>query len=296
VSIEEIIIRALEEDIGKGDITTEWLIPENKRGKGFFVAKENGILAGIGVAEMVFQKLDKELVFTSFIRDGEPFTGGSKIAKLEGRIVPILMGERTALNFLCHLSGIATLTNEFVKRIEGTNVRILDTRKTTPLLREIEKYAVRCGGGENHRLGLYDKILVKDNHLKVIRRQGDKETNSMQNAKCKMKKVGATSWLRPNNKETSKLGDIEVEVKNLKEVENLLTLNIKRIMLDNMDIKNMKKAVKMIRVRRPDIEIEASGGVGMQNVREMAETGVDYISIGALTHSAKWVDISFDLL
>lgn len=266
--VEAIVKRALREDIGKGDITTNLLIPKGVKTEARIIAKEKGILAGLKVARLVFKTLDKEVRFSSHLRDGDEVYPGEVIAILYGEARALLMGERTALNFLQRLSGIATLTRKFVERCKGTGVKILDTRKTTPGLRSLEKYAVRVGGGKNHRMGLYDMILIKDNHI-IMTGGIDK----------------AIKRVRGKRK-------VEVEVKNLKEFREALRLKVKRIMLDNMGVREVKKAVEIAKGR---MKLEVSGGINLKNVRKFAETGVDYISVGALTHSAKALDISMEI-
>jgi nicotinate-nucleotide pyrophosphorylase (carboxylating) len=278
--IQELIKIALEEDLGPGDITSNLVIPEMKKGQGVIIAKEKGVIAGLGVAKSVFKQVDPKLVFKPFVRDGAEVKKEDKVALIQGKVKSILVAERTALNFLSRLSGIATLTNDFVNKIKGTRVKLLDTRKTTPGLRLLEKYAVKIGGGENHRIGLYDMILIKDNHI-----------TSAGGISSALKKAQACK----------KGFRVEIETKNLKEVEE--TLNFKadkslkvpevdRIMLDNFSPKDLKKAVKLIRSKDKKVEIEASGRINLKNVRKIASSGVDYISVGALTHSVKPLDLS----
>jgi len=269
--IEKIVKIALKEDLGFGDITSDLIISEKQKGKGFIIAKEKGIIAGLEVAKSVFEEVDAGLMFKFLISDGDKVRPGLKVALIRGRIKIILAGERTALNFLQRLSGIATLTNKFVRKTEGTSTKILDTRKTTPGLRFLERDAVKKGGGENHRQGLYDMILIKDNHIQAA--------GSISSA---IKKA-----LR--NRRGLK---IEVETKNLKEIKEALNFKIDRIMLDNFEPEDLKKAVKLIRSKNKKVEIEASGRVNLKNVRKIALSGVDYISVGALTHSARALDFS----
>jgi nicotinate-nucleotide pyrophosphorylase (carboxylating) len=273
--IGHLIELALEEDIGKEDLTSEATIDQDLLVKGIIVAKEEGIVAGLEIAKMVFQKLDPNLVFESTSTDGNKVTRKEVVATVKGRAKSILSAERTALNFLQRLSGIATLTSKYVEKIKDTKVKILDTRKTTPGLRTLEKYAVKMGGGENHRIGLFDMILIKDNHIKAA----GSISKATQRAKTKF----------PHEK-------IEVETKNLEEVKEAISSEVDWIMLDNMSIEEMKKAVKVIRSFQREIKIEASGGVSVDNVREMALTGVDFISVGALTHSAPALDFSLLLV
>ncbi|MCP2604814.1 carboxylating nicotinate-nucleotide diphosphorylase, partial [Candidatus Aminicenantes bacterium AH-873-B07] len=249
------------------------IISEDHISKANILAKEEGILAGIDVALIVFQCIDPSLHFTKKFKDGDKFKKGDILAVLEGKTISILKGERVALNFLQRLSGIATLTNKFVEKVKGTGVKILDTRKTTPGLRKLEKYAVRVGGGVNHRMSLSDMILIKDNHLAII---------------------GNISKAVEKAKE--KVGDrvkIEVEVKNLEELKEAMEAGADIIMLDNMSISEIKKAVKIVKGKIP---LEVSGKIDLDNIKKIARTGVDFISIGKLTHSYKSIDISLEIL
>jgi nicotinate-nucleotide pyrophosphorylase (carboxylating) len=274
--IEEIVDRALAEDLGKGDVTTQALISSDQRGTGFILAKKEGILAGIEVAKQVFHRVAPELKVEILLEDGARVEPGSKIAKVSGSIASILKAERIALNFLQRLSGIASETNRYVERVEGLPVRIMDTRKTTPGLRSLEKYAVRVGGGENHRMNLGDGILIKDNHLMALRSQGLNIKEIIAKAR-----QNAPQWL-----------PVEVEVGAVSEALEAVEAGADIVMLDNMNLEDMRKAVKSIHGRAL---IEASGGITLDNVRAVAETGVDFISIGALTHSARALDISLEL-
>jgi nicotinate-nucleotide pyrophosphorylase (carboxylating) len=274
--IEEIIDRALAEDLGKGDVTTEALIPGDQQGTGFIVAKKEGILAGTGTAKQVFHRVDSELKVEILLEDGARVKPGSEVAKVSGSIASILKAERVALNFLQRLSGIASETNRYVEAVKGLPVRIMDTRKTTPGLRSLEKYAVRVGGGENHRMNLGDGILIKDNHLVALRSQG-----------LNIKEIIAKA--RQNAPQRL---PVEVEVGTVSEALEAVEAGADIVMLDNMNLEDMRKAVKSIHGRAL---IEASGGITLDNVRAVAETGVDFISIGALTHSARALDISLEL-
>ena len=276
LQIEEIIDRALAEDLGKGDVTTEALIPGDKQGTGFIVAKKEGILAGTGVAKQVFHRVDPELKVDILLEDGARIKLGSKIAKVSGSIASILKAERVALNFLQRLSGIASETNCYVEAVKGLPVRIMDTRKTTPGLRSLEKHAVKAGGGENHRMNLSDGILIKDNHLAALRSQG-----------LNIKEI--VTKARQNSPQRL---TVEVEVGTVSEALEAVEAGANIVMLDNMNLEDMRKAVKSIHGRAL---IEASGGITLGNVRSVAETGVDFISIGALTHSATALDISLEL-
>jgi nicotinate-nucleotide pyrophosphorylase (carboxylating) len=273
--IRHLIELALGEDVGKGDLTSEAIIDQDLLVKVAIVAKEEGIIAGLEIAKTVFQKLDPTLVFESSFKDGNKLIKKDIVATIKGRARSILSAERTALNFLQRLSGIATLTSTYVERIKDTRVKILDTRKTTPGLRALEKYAVKIGGGENHRMGLFDMILIKENHIKA---------------------VGDISWAIQKTKAKYPNEKIEVETRNLDEVKEAVKSGADWIMLDNMSIEEMKKAVKVIRSSQREIKIEASGRVDLDNVREIALTGVDFISVGALTHSAPALDFSLLLV
>ena len=288
--IEEIIDRALVEDLGKGDVTTEALIPGDQQGTGFIVAKEEGILAGTEAAKQVFHRVDPELKVEIFLEAGARVKPGSKVAKVSGSIASILKAERVALNFLQRLSGIASETNRYVARVEGLPVRIMDTRKTTPSLRSLEKYAVRVGGGGNHRMNLSDGILIKDNHLVALRSQGlnIKEiiAKARQNAPLSLRGAERRSNLQARQTQ------VEVEIGTVPEALEAVEAGADIVMLDNMNLEDMRKAVKFIRGRAL---IEASGGITLDNVRAVAETGVDFISIGALTHSTRALDISLEL-
>jgi nicotinate-nucleotide pyrophosphorylase (carboxylating) len=274
--VEEIIDRALAEDLGNGDVTTEALISSDQQGTGFIVAKQEGILAGTGVAKQIFHRVDPELKFEIFLEDGTRVKPGNRVARVSGSIASILRAERVVLNFLQHLSGIASETNRYMARVEGLPVRIMDTRKTTPGLRSLEKYAVRMGGGENHRMNLGDGILIKDNHLAGLRNRG----------------LGIKEIITRARKNAPERLPVEVEVRNISEALEAVEAGADIVMLDNMNIEDIRKAVTSIHGRAL---IEASGGITLENVRAVAETGVDFISIGALTHSASALDISLEL-
>ena len=274
--IEETVDRALAEDLSWGDVTTDVLIPHDQQGKAYLLVKASGIVAGVEVAKEVFHRVDPEIEVEVLIQDGSKVQAGDIIARISGRITSILKGERTALNFLQRLSGIASETYRYVEAVEGLPVRIMDTRKTTPGLRSLEKYAVKVGGGENHRMNLGDGILIKDNHLATLRSRG-----------LSIKEI--ITKARPN---TPRRLRIEVEVKTVQEAKEAAEAEADIIMLDNMTLEDMRKAVEIIRGRAI---IEASGGVTMDKVRVIAETGVDFISVGALTHSVKALDISLEL-
>ncbi|OGC11916.1 nicotinate-nucleotide diphosphorylase (carboxylating) [candidate division WOR-1 bacterium RIFOXYA12_FULL_52_29] len=271
-STEHLIKMALIEDIGEGDITTKATVPKEKYVEARMTAKEEGIIVGLDIAREVFRQIDRRIRVTSRVREGARVKKGAVIATLKGPARGILTGERAALNFIQHLSGIATLTGEYRARIKGTKARLLDTRKTIPGWRSLEKQAVKLGGGENHRFGLYDAILIKDNHLKI--------------AKTIEKAVDAARIFYGKRK-------VEVEAGSLTEVRGAIEAGADRILLDNMGLAELKKSVALCKQAR--IETEASGGIGLRNIRGIAKTGVDYISVGALTHSAKALDVNLKI-
>ena len=266
--VEENVKRALNEDLQYGDITTESVVLDHKIAKVDIIAKEKGVIAGTEVFKMVFKILgDVEVNFS--VNDGEEVEEGQHFGEVFGDAKKILMGERVALNYMQRMCGIATLTREFVERLEGTKVKLLDTRKTTPNMRIFEKYAVKVGGGTNHRFGLNDGVMIKDNHIEAA--------GGIKNA---------VSLARKNSPFVRK---IEVEVESIEQLKEALETKADIIMLDNMDIKTLKEAVKLIDNR---VEVEASGNVTLDNIREIAKTGVDFISTGSVTHSFKVLDIS----
>ena len=276
LQIEEVIDRALAEDLAKGDVSTEALIPVDRQGTGLMVAKKEGVLAGVNVTRQVFHRVDPELKVEFLLEDGARVKPGTKVATLSGSIASILKAERVALNFVQRLSGIASETNRYVEAVKGLPVRIMDTRKTTPGLRALEKHAVKAGGGENHRMSLGDGILIKDNHLAALRSQG-----------LNLKQIVAKA--RQNSPQRL---PVEVEVGTVAEASEALEAGADVIMLDNMNLEDMCTAVQSIHGRAL---VEASGGITLDNVRAVAETGVDSISVGALTHSTKALDISLEL-
>ena len=270
LEIRDIIRRALEEDMGEGDITSESTIPPQQVLTGTFIAKAPGIIAGLAVASETFKMLDKKIIFSQKISDGGTVLKGQIIAKVRGKGRALLGAERTALNFLQRMSGIATLTRSFVDAVRGTNAVILDTRKTAPGLRLLDKQAVVLGGGVNHRFGLFDMVLIKDNHIAAA--------------------GGITQAVTKVWAADKKNRPLEVEVKNLDELREALLLKPDRILLDNMDTQTMRKAVAITSGRA---SLEASGNITLRNAAAAARTGVDMISIGALTHSVSALDISF---
>ena len=270
--IKPVIDYALNEDLGSGDITTNSLVPFDLQAKATMVAKSSGVIAGLGVAEYVFKSLDKDILWKTYINDGEHVIKGDLILEISGSYRALLSGERLALNFLQRMSGIATMTDNYKNQLSGSKVKILDTRKTVPGLRILDKYAVRMGGGTNHRIGLYDMVLIKDNHIKVA--------GGITNAVGQIKKNIASGIL------------IEVETTSIAEVKEALTTGVDIIMLDNMDNNTMRECVKII---NGQAKVEASGNMTAERLREVAETGVDFISIGALTHSVTALDISMNI-
>jgi nicotinate-nucleotide pyrophosphorylase (carboxylating) len=273
ILIEKIVEQALLEDIGTGDITTESVVHANLKAKGIIKTSEDGIVAGLNIVNLVFKKLDSEIIFQEKIKDGMKVTRGKVLAEISGSSRTILMGERVALNFLQRMSGIATITFKFCQEVKDFPVRIVDTRKTTPGLRILEKYAIRMGGGYNHRFGLYDAVLIKDNHIAVS--------------------GGIKSAVNSVRKQVSHTVKIEVEVENLSQLQDALEMKVDIIMLDNMDLDTMEEAVK---ITKGKALIEASGGITLEKVRKIAQTGVDLISIGSLTHSVKSLDISMEIV
>lgn len=274
--MEKLIEEALQEDIGPGDETTFALIPREAMARGSVVAKEEGVLAGVEVAAKVFSIADTGCNIVTRKNDGEKIKVGDTLMVVEGRAAPMLSAERVALNFLQRLSGIATETARYVEAVRGTPVRIVDTRKTAPGLRMLEKYAVRMGGGFNHRFGLYDGILIKDNHLAILRGRG----------------MGCGDAVRLAKSKKTHTLIVEVEVTSLDQVREAIEAGADALLLDNMEVEEIKAAVKLADGR---VLLEASGGINLGNVRKVAETGVDLISIGAITHSAPSLDMSLEI-
>lgn len=273
--IDELLDLAFAEDIGDGDHTTLCCIPADEMGKQHLLVKEEGILAGVEIAKKVFHKFDPELKMTVFINDGAYVKPGDVAFVVEGRVRSLLQTERLMLNIMQRMSGIATMTAKYMERLKGLKTKVLDTRKTTPGMRMLEKEAVRIGGGMNHRIGLFDMILLKDNHVDFA--------GGIANAINK-----ANEYIKANHKDGMK---IEIEVRNFDELdEALATGHVDRIMLDNFTPENTKKAVDIVAGR---CELESSGGITFDTLRDYGECGVDYISVGALTHSVKGLDMSF---
>jgi nicotinate-nucleotide pyrophosphorylase (carboxylating) len=270
---EEFITKAFREDSGDGDHTSIACIPGNAKGKAVLLVKQNGVIAGIGLAKNIFNHADSNIVFNQILNDGDIIKPGDKAFTVEGSVQAILKAERIVLNSMQRMSGIATHTKRLTDIIKGTGTRLLDTRKTTPGIRALEKYAVKVGGGENHRFGLYDMIMLKDNHIDYA--------GGISNAIDKVQE-----YLKKNHKNLK----IEIEVRNFQELEEVLNKGgIDRIMLDNFTVEDLKKAVLKIDNR---YETEASGGITEETIRSYAETGVNFISVGALTHHIKSLDLS----
>ena len=270
---DALIETALKEDMPQGDITSENIIPADSESEAIILAKEEGVLAGIDVAERVFHKIDPSIVFKKNLNDGQKFRKGQTLATIQGSSISLLKGERTALNFLQRMSGIATTTQKFVRALQGTKTKILDTRKTTPGLRSLEKYAVKMGGGMNHRFNLSEMVLIKDNHLRI---------------------VGSISQAVKSAKEKMKPGvRVEAEAASIEDVQEAVQSGADMIMLDNMPKEAMKEVVKRVKGKVP---LEVSGKVSLRRVKEIASLGVDFISVGSLTHSYKSVDISIEFL
>lgn len=273
-----ILRQALREDVGRVDITTQILVPRKERVGAAIVFKEPAIICGLDLAKNGFRLLDRNILFKTRYQDGDKVKANTKVASLEGRAQAILTAERVVLNFLSHLSGIATLTRKFVDQARPFKVKITDTRKTLPNLRHLQKYAVKCGGGYNHRFSLNEMVMIKDNHKKV-----------------RADKSNLTDLIREARKKTGK--KIEIEVENLKEYRQALLAKPKIIMLDNMKLRDIKEAVriKSANSRYRSIILEVSGNVNLKNVRKIAKTGVNMISVGSLTHSPRGIDVSLEI-
>lgn len=275
---EWLIDRALSEDIGSGDVTSQYFVPSEREVTALLVARQDGVIAGCDLAHQVFLRVDSSLEIDLLLQDGSRVATGAIVMKINGSARSILTAERTALNFMQRLSGIASQTQAFVKAVEGTKAKILDTRKTTPGWRSLEKYAVVCGGGENHRMGLYDRAMVKDNHLVA-----ESNIAELQHAIATLKADHPSV-------------EVELEADRLSQVGQFLTMqDVDYILLDNMSLAELREAVGMRGLRTTPL-LEASGGVTLQTVKSIAETGVDFISVGALTHSVKAMDLALDFV
>ncbi len=274
--IMPIIARALAEDVGDGDITTKWTVPFAKRANAKIIAKADGVIAGLDVARWVFEAIDEAMGFAARVKDGDRIVAGDVLVEVSCSARGLLTGERVAVNFLQRMSGIATMTAQFVAAVRGTKARILDTRKTAPGLRVLDKYAVAIGGGANHRAGLYDMVLIKENHIEAADGIGPALLAVWKGMDFEGRDV-----------------PVEVEVETLSQLDEVLVLGADRVMLDNMSLNDMREAVQRVRrLKGKKPELEASGNVSLKGVRAIAETGVDFISIGALTHSVGALDIS----
>lgn len=272
----ELIMMALEEDIGEGDVTSEYFVPEDKVAKAFIIVREEGVVSGVSIAKKVFKEVDPNLEVQVLVDDGSKVSRGAMLMRVEGRARSILTAERTALNFLQRLSGIATLTSRYADQVKHTRAKILDTRKTIPGYRALEKKAVEDGGGTNHRMGLFDRAMVKDNHLVA---EGGLAVIQEAILRVKAEKPHV---------------EVELEADSLEQVGDFLKLEgVDYILLDNMSLEELTEAVEL-RGERHRIRLEASGGVNLETVKGIAETGVDFISVGALTHSAPALDIGLD--
>ncbi|MBI4288856.1 MAG: carboxylating nicotinate-nucleotide diphosphorylase [Chloroflexi bacterium] len=276
IELDRIVDAALAEDLGWGDITTDAFVPPHVKGKGSFLVKARGVLAGMEVAQRVFHRVDRSLVLKITVPDGSRVDRGMVVGAIEGPLNSILKGERTALNFLQRMSGIATGTAQLIDAVSGLPTKIMDTRKTVPGLRFLDKYAVRIGGGKNHRFHLGDGILVKDNHWEALKVSGETLAQAIQRVKAR-----ASIFLR-----------VEVEVKNMEEALESVAAGADILLLDNMTPEEMRRVVQEVKGK---VLTEASGSVNLQNVRAVAESGVDFISSGALTHSVKTLDISLEV-
>jgi len=277
--VRALVRLALKEDIGKGDITSKLTVPKPAQALALIMAKEDAVIAGLPVAKLVYEMVDPALAFDGLLQDGSRVEYGDILVKIQGSARSILAGERVALNFLQHLSGVATLTAKYVEQVQGTSAKILDTRKTLPGFRVLDKYAVRMGGGTNHRMGLYDMVLIKSNHVELA--------GGIGNAIRKIK--------RSNGKGTK----VVAEVRNLNEATEALFASPDRLLLDNMSLDKIRDVVALVetsnRAREVKTDLEVSGGINLDNVRAIAQTGVNFVSVGALTHSARAVDISLTL-
>ena len=276
--IDDIVLAALEEDAAQNDVTTAATVEPGQWGRGTFVAKEGGVIAGLPVAAAAMTALDEDVSFDTLVRDGQKVAGGTPIAEVEGRMAAILSCERVALNFLQRLSGIATLTRAFADAVQDTNAVILDTRKTTPGMRALERYAVRAGGGRNHRFALGDGILIKDNHIAAAKQSGMAHLGDL----VRHVRRSAPHTLR-----------IEIECTDAEQAAQAIEGGADVILLDNMDVEAIRAAMRVIDGRA---QVEASGGVALENVEAIARTGVDFISVGRLTHSAMALDISLEVV
>ena len=268
-----ILVRlALSEDVRDGDVTSLWTLPADQVQTAWLIAKEEGVIAGLPILELVYEELKTPMEIELFVQDGVVVKKGDRIARLTGTTRALLTGERTLLNFLQQLSGVASISHAYAEALKPGHTRILDTRKTLPGFRTLQKYAVRAGGGSNHRMGLYDMVLVKDNHIAAAGGV-----------------VAALEMVRRHNERGLK---VELEVESLEQLQSLLGRGVDVIMLDNMDTETMREAVRLVKASGDAVKLEASGNMNLERVRELADVGLDFISVGALTHSVKALDIS----
>lgn len=292
--VTELVQRALAEDVGSGDATVLATIPASAKGQAHIVARQDLICAGLPLAECVFRALDPGMKIESRARDSEAVAKGQDLLHLDGSARAILTGERTALNFLARLSGIATLTRKFVERLAGTNARIRDTRKTTPGLRLLEKYAVKMGGGTNHRIGLYDAVLLKENHIALAGsvQQALGQAHAYTALHARPSAMTAYEEIEPPSRTLGTSLPVQIEVRNLSELREAVEAGADSVLLDNMSVEESREAVALARQLRTSVLVEISGGITLANARAYAETGADFLSSGSLTHSAPAADLS----
>jgi nicotinate-nucleotide pyrophosphorylase (carboxylating) len=292
--ISELVQRALEEDVGPGDVTAEATIPAHVTGRARILAREDLVCAGLPIAERVFRALDPKMRFETRAQDGEQVSRGADLLHIAGRARAILTGERTALNFLARLSGIATLTHRLTQQIAGTRAKILDTRKTTPGLRLLEKYAVRMGGGTNHRIGLYDAILLKENHIALAGGITQALDQAHAYAALRSRSVAVSAYEEEGTKQNKRTASLplQIEIRNENDLREALKAGAQALLLDNMTPAQAKRCVEIARGIRPDCTVEISGGITLENARAYAETGADFLSSGMLTHSAPAANLS----
>jgi len=292
--VSELVQRALEEDVGSGDATVLATIPSSAKGKAHIVARQDLICAGLPMAERAFLALDPEMKIEFLAKDSEAITKGRNLMHLDGSGRAILTGERTALNFLAHMSGIATLTHKFVETLAGTDTRIRDTRKTTPGLRLLEKYTVKMGGGTNHRIGLYDAVLLKENHIALAGgvKQALGQAHAYTALHARPAAMTAYEETEPPSRTLGTPLPVQIEVRNLQELKQAVEAGADSVLLDNMSVTEAREAVTVVRQLRPSVLVEISGGITLDNARAYAETGADFLSSGSLTHSAPAADLS----
>jgi nicotinate-nucleotide pyrophosphorylase (carboxylating) len=292
--VSELVQRALAEDVGSGDATVLATIPASAKGRAHIVARQDIICAGLPLAECVFRALDPEMQIEFRVHDAESVPEGRDLLHLDGSGRAILTGERTALNFLAHLSGIASLTHKFVERLAGTNTRIRDTRKTTPGLRLLEKYAVKIGGGTNHRIGLYDAVLLKENHIALSGgvKQALGQAHAYTALHARPSAMTAYEETEPPSRTPGTPLPVQIEVRNLNELRQAVEAGADSVLLDNMSVAEAREAVALARQLRPSVLVEISGGITLENARAYAETGADFLSSGSLTHSAPAADLT----